>query len=314
MSISCNSSVHLLAHCAPSSLSQREGLRPAPTQSRQRVGVRGPIHILAQHWLLTLCLLSCLCTIPATSSAQTWQEKTSTHFRVFYQQNPAFAAAVLEYAEAYYNQIRLDLGLTHVVHRDQVPWLWDKRCQIYLYPNRLAYRQATGAPAWSSGFVNYPRRMVYSHLEVSSFLEQTLPHELAHIIFREFVGFDNHRIPHWLDEGVAQYAELNRRAEAWDVMRQGLGQDIYIPLNQLNALQVRHASGGTAHVFYTQAATLVHFFLAAYGPRRFIDFCSNLRDGYSVERALSFATGGSIASLSALEDAWRTFLLSDVNE
>ena len=70
------------------------------------------------------------------------------------------------------------------MQRDQVPWLGDKRCQIYLYRNREAYRwQATGAPAWSSGFVNYPQRMVYSHLEVSAFPEQTLPHELAHIIF-----------------------------------------------------------------------------------------------------------------------------------
>ena len=89
-------------------------------------------------------------------SRGSWQEKTSTHFRVFYQQNPAFAAAVLTYAEAYYSQIRLDLGLTHVVHRDQVPWLWDKRCQIYLYPHRQAYIQATGAPLWSGGFVRYP--------------------------------------------------------------------------------------------------------------------------------------------------------------
>jgi hypothetical protein len=94
-------------------------------------------------------------------------------------------------------------------------------------------------------------------------------------------------------------------------MRQRLTRGIYIPLDQISALHVAHASGGTAHVFYTQAATLVHFLLAAYGPKRFIDFCSNLRDGYRVERALSFATGGSIASLSALEDAWRTFLLSD---
>ena len=313
MSISCNPALRLLSHCAPSSLSfwERVGVKvaalPAPTQWRRR----GFVSILAQHWLLPLGLLCCLCTLPETSSAQTWQEKASTHFRVFYQQNSAFAAAVLEYAEVYYSQIRLDLGLTHVVHRDHVPWLWDKRCQIYLYPNRYAYQQATGAPAWSSGFVNYSQRMVYSHLEVSSFLEQTLPHELAHIMFREFVGFDNYRIPRWLDEGVAQYAELSRRAEAWGVMQQGLAQGIYIPLSQLNALHVGHASGSTAHVFYTQAATLVHFFLAAYGPRRFIDFCSNLRDGYSVERALSFATGGSLASLSALEDARRTFLLSD---
>ena len=60
-----------------------------------------------------------------------------------------------------------------------------------------------------------------------------------------------------------------------------------------------------------QSSFAVHFFLAAYGPKRFIDFCSNLRDGYSVERALSFATASRTASLGALEDAWRTFLLSD---
>ena len=284
---------------------------PSPLSLRERAGVREASRIWRPRWLLVLCLLCCLDGVSVIAAAETWQEKSSTHFRVFYQQNPAFATAVLQYAEAYYSQIRLDLGLTHVVQRDQAPWLWDKRCQIYLYTDRQAYRQATGAPAWSSGFVNYPRRMVYSHLEVSSFLEQTLPHELAHIIFREFVGFENRQIPRWLDEGVAQYAEVSRREAAWDVMRQGLAQDIYIPLHQLNALQVGHASGGTAHVFYTQAATLVQFLLAAYGPKRFIDFCSNLRDGYSVERALSFATGGSIASLGALEDAWRAFLLSD---
>src|SRR5215470_9038981 len=218
---------------------------------REGVGVRGPIPILAQPALLTLCLLCCLCTMPATSSAQAWQEKTSTHFRVFYQQNPAFAAAVLEYAEAYYNQIRLDLGLTHVVQRDQVPWLWEQRCQIYLYSNRQAYAQATSAPAWSGGFVQYQRRTVYSFLGAPAFLEQILPHELAHIVFREFVGFDNGRIPRWLDEGVAQYAELSRREEAWGSMRQWLVQGIYIPFEQLNALRLGHASGGTAHIFYT---------------------------------------------------------------
>ena len=74
------------------------------------MGVREPTPILAQRWLLSLCLLGCLGTMPASSSAQTWQEKTSTHFRVFYQQSPAFAAAVLEYAETYHNQLRLDLG------------------------------------------------------------------------------------------------------------------------------------------------------------------------------------------------------------
>ncbi len=267
--------------------------------------------IMPQLWLLALCLVGCLCTLPMPASAETWQEKTSTHFRVLYQENSAFAAAVLEYAEAYYSQIRLDLGLTHVVQRDQIPWLWEQRCQIYLYPDRQAYVRATGAPAWSGGFVQYQRRTVYSFLGATAFLEQTLPHELAHIVFREFVGFENARVPRWLDEGVAQYAEAGRREAAWGSMRAWLAQGMYIPLDQLNRLRLGHASGGAAHLFYTQSVTLVHFFLATYGSRRFIEFCSNLRDGYSVERALSFATSSRIASLSALEDAWRALLLSD---
>ena len=81
----------------------------------------GPI--MLQPSLLAFCLVCGLCTLPVPAVAETWQEKTSTHFRVSYQENSAFAAAVLEYAEAYYNQIRLDLGLTHVVQRDHVPWL-----------------------------------------------------------------------------------------------------------------------------------------------------------------------------------------------
>src|SRR5262245_14512724 len=191
----------------------------APLSRRERVEVRVPTPAPTSRWLLCLSLLCWMCTLPGLCSAQSWQEKTSTHFRVFYQQDTVFAAAVLRYAEAYYNQIRLDLGLTHVVQRDQVPWLWEKRCQIYLYSDQQAYAQATGAPAWSGGFVQYQRRTVYSFLGATAFLEQTLPHELAHLVFREFVGLNNDRVPRWLDEGVAQYAEVGRREAAWELMR-----------------------------------------------------------------------------------------------
>ncbi len=52
----------------------------------------GPI--MLQPWLLALCLVCGLCTLPVPAVAETWQEKTSTHFRVSYQENSAFAAAV----------------------------------------------------------------------------------------------------------------------------------------------------------------------------------------------------------------------------
>jgi len=262
-------------------------------------------------WRLCLPLLAgCgILLLPVLVSAESWQERNSKHFQVFYHDDVAFAALVVEWAEHYYTTITLDLGLSHVIKRDHVFWLWDKRCRIYLYPDRQAYLQATGAPRWSGGVVRYRERLIYSFMGAESFFDSTLPHELAHLLFREYIGFDNPHVPRWLDEGVAQYAEVSRRRSSLQIMRQWVMQETYIPLAQLQHLSVNNVHGGVAQVFYTQAVTLVHFFLESYGSSRFIEFCSNLRDGSHIERALSFATDGSIRSLDELEDAWRRFVL-----
>jgi hypothetical protein len=249
----------------------------------------------------------CICFAPA--AAESWSETNSRHFRVFYVEEAAFAAAVSEWAEHYYTQITLDLGINHVVKRDWAPWLWERRCRIYLHPDRDAYLRATGAPAWSGGMVNYRQRVVHSFIGAPAFLDKTLPHELAHIVFREFVGIDNARVPRWLDEGVAQYAERGRREESLDLMRQGVAQGVFLPLAQLQQAPLGHVSSGVAQVFYAQAVSMVHFFLEQYGSRRFIDLCRNLRDGYSLERAVSFATSGHLRSLADFEAVWYQFIL-----
>ncbi len=269
----------------------------------------GPGSAVVQRLYWGFPVLYGLLFLSSLAWAESWQEQSSQHFRVFYRTDAAFAKAVIEWAEHDYRQITSDLGLQHVVKRDRVPWLWDNRCRIYLYADRQAYLRATGAPAWSGGLVDYRQRVVYSFSGAVSFLESTLPHELAHILFREYVGFDNRHVPRWLDEGVAQYAEVGKRAKGLTVMRQWLQQGTYVSLDQLHQLPVNRASAGVARLFYTQAVTLVHFFLEVYGSRRFITLCSNLRDGQSIERAMSFATASQISSLRQLEDAWRHYLL-----
>jgi hypothetical protein len=258
--------------------------------------------------LLGVVVLCAVLALSSTGNAEPWRDMSSQHFRVFYLEDAAFAATVAEWGEHYYTQITLDLGLQHVVKRDWAPWLWERRCRIYLYPSREAYLRATRAPQWSGGMVNYRQRVVYSFLGAPAFLDKTLPHELAHIVFREFVGFDNARVPRWLDEGVAQYAESGRREESLDLILQGVAQGVYLSLPQLQQVPLSHASGGVAQLFYAQAVTLVHFFLEQYGSRRFIDFCRNLRDGQPIDRALSFATSGSVRSLADFEAAWQQFI------
>ena len=266
--------------------------------------------------LIWLFVVVCLHTTPAPSAAITWQEQTSVHFRVFYQSDSAsaadeaaYAAEVVAYAEHYYQHIALGLGLTNVVRRDRVPWLGANRCRIYLYPDKATYVRDTGAPEWSGGFAIYPQRLVGSFVGAETFLNGTLPHELAHIIFREYVGFQNPQVPRWLDEGVADFAAIGRLERALELMPRFLVQGTTIPLTQLTQMRVEHAQTETVQVFYLQAATLVHFFLETYGTQRFITLCDALRDGSDFEPALAMATAGQVRSLSDLETDWYDFLV-----
>jgi hypothetical protein len=102
MSVSCNPTVRLL-----------DRVGPPPRRGRARVGAREPTPILAQRWLLSLCLLGCLCTIPASSSAQTpARENQAPTSASSTSRTPRLPQPCLEYAETYYSQLCLDLGLT----------------------------------------------------------------------------------------------------------------------------------------------------------------------------------------------------------
>jgi hypothetical protein len=238
-----------------------------------------------------------------------WQEKTSDHFQVFYLEDRVFASEISQTAERLYSSINSELGFDRAVKKYHLSfWLWNDRCKIYLYPTRREYILATGAPAWSAGFVRYRERVIHSYEGSGTFLESTLPHELAHILFREFVGYDNPQVPRWLDEGVARYAEATDREASREEARQRLGVSGYFPFTVFQEAQPRALGPDSVRIYYLQAESVVTFLIESYGSGRFVDFCSNLRDGYPIDRALSFATGSRIASLKDLEAAWLRFI------
>ena len=241
---------------------------------------------------------------PQSSHAQSWQVHASDHFQVFFAEDSAYAVQVSRTAERLYHRLQVELGFDRAVKKHHLFWLWKDRCRIYIYRNRAEYLAATGAPDWSSGFVKSRVRIVSSFHQAETFLESVLPHEVAHVMFRELVGYDNPRVPKWLDEGVAQFAETLDCDLMSDPMVERVARGIYLPLSDLSDVQLRWSDNETARLFYDEAESLVRFLLRRYGSGRFVEFCSNLRVGYSVERALSLVTGSSLASLQDLEEAW----------
>ncbi len=223
-----------------------------------------------------------------------WQVETSQHFIIYHQSaDRAYLNQLTSKAENYYRSITNNLGFQRFDF-----WLWDDRCEIFLYPGRAEYLEETGSIAWSRAHVDVVKKQITTFIGQENFFDVILPHELAHIIFREFVGFDK-RLPLWLDEGVAMLAEAEspqRLRFAQNLVSAGK----HIPLDKLS--DIRAYTSIDPNVFYSQAASIVNFLLNRYGRRTFVDFCRQLRDRDNWLEALRRTYGFN--SLEELEAGW----------
>jgi len=229
-----------------------------------------------------------------------WEELKGDHFIVYYTGESRFAREVLRKAEYYYDRVARDLGYA----RYENFWKWERRCKIIIYPDKVTYLRATRQPAWSIGSAHYGRKEVVSYAGCYAFIDETLPHEIAHLIFRDFVGFESD-IPMWLDEGVAQRQEPSKQKVVdyytWQLAREGKLWSME-RLTRAGAAAVQDPDDAMA--FYIQAASVVSFLIEKHGAGDFIHFCRQLRDGKPLEEALRFAYPAKMRDLAALEEAW----------
>lgn len=236
-----------------------------------------------------------------------WQEAKGDHFIVYYNGDEHFASDVLQKAENCYQQIASDLGY---VRYDKF-WQWNNRAKIFIYPDKNSYLKATGYPSWSAGGADHPKKEISGFSNNQEFLNAILPHETAHLIFRDFVGFKG-EIPLWLDEGVAQWQERSKRRVIKYFIRKQYNDKQFIPLADLTKMDIRSVQDAkTVQNFYVEALSLVDFMIEKYGTDRFTQFCRQLRDGKSLDEALGFTYPTDINTLNELEKKWLGYITAD---
>lgn len=235
--------------------------------------------------------------------AQGWQEIKGEHFFVYYQQDKSFASDVLRQSETYYRSIASELGY----QRYSGFWTWENRVKIYIYPDKDSFLKVTGQSHWSEGLADYTNKSIVSYAWREGFLDALLPHEITHLIFRDYVGIDG-EIPLWIDEGVAQWMEPKKRALLRSAMEKLIADQKTLSLEELMRLDVRQASdAAVVQAFYVEAASLVGFLIQEYGSGDFISFCRQLRDKKNVREALTFAYPTSVRTLKQLEEKWLAY-------
>jgi hypothetical protein len=275
--------------------------------------------------LLLIVILGLFCI--AANNKPVWLERKSEHFIVYFTQDEKFAQQVLDSAEKYYHNIASNLGYA----RYSEFWTWEKRVKIYIYPDRASFQEVSRQPEWSEGMADYKKKEIVSYAWSHGFLESLLPHEMTHLIFRDFVGFLG-EVPLWLDEGVAQWEEEAKRPQIKKVAKDYFDKDNLMSINdimKLNILNLKSQNGlfirptrtkegkpgviflssnNLVEIYYLQSASLVGYLIERFGSESFSAFCRELRDGKGVEEALSIAYPARISNLRDLEDGWREYL------
>ncbi|MFA5369726.1 MAG: hypothetical protein WC300_03300 [Candidatus Omnitrophota bacterium] len=249
--------------------------------------------------LMTLCLLPV--SAPAAVSSTLWNTVKTQHFIIYYQDaSRDFISNLSDMSERYYNSIVDELGFRRMDF-----WSWDNRARIYMYSDSYEFQRESNRKDWAGAVVFVHNRTIKSYVGQPEFLDSILPHEMTHVIFREFVGLDK-VLPLCIDEGVAcsqEKSHLDSRLRyARSMVAQGQSADfnsffrIYTPDN----IEPR--------AFYAQSASIIVFLIRNYGKERFLNFSRKLRDGCDCVSALTSVY--KFAGLEDMESLWKKNILN----
>ena len=232
-----------------------------------------------------------------------WETVKSDHFIVYYQEAPLdYVNKIIAAGEKYYKEITFDLGFT----RFEGFWTFDKRAKIYLLKNSQDYKNKAQQPTWSSAGVNIFKREIVTYVGKDDFFENILPHEMGHIIFREFVG-NRRKLPLWLDEGISSYLEKRFNKERLNLVKIMLSYGLFIDLEELEKVNIRNII--MPDLFYYESASVIDFLLEVYGKEKFFAFCNALKElpEYEDWRKALFSVYG-FDSIKQLNSEWVAFL------
>ncbi|MEI8349706.1 MAG: peptidase MA family metallohydrolase [Candidatus Omnitrophota bacterium] len=248
-------------------------------------------------------LWSATASLRVDAQTKEYKELRSDHFVILYApQAETIVYKIKDDAEYFYRKIVQEFGLTRAAL-----WAWSNRAQIVIAKDKETYVRAFGCPEWSGACVDYYNRIMYTFPGQENF-SRILSHELTHIIFREYVGYN--RLPLWLDEGMAQYIEyrdsLNEQS-AVSLMKQLIPGNRYLKFSDINGI---YTLGNNTDVglFYAQAFCMVYFLIKRFSREDFSEFLSYLKDGNSLDDALRKSFNG-IDGMAQFEESWRRFYL-----
>jgi len=174
---------------------------------------------------------------------------------------------------------------------------------VYVYPNYEDLRDSIlFEPSWSGGFSipGYDIVAVGSSGFDANWDQNTVVHELTHVLVHHVTFSCLSYVPRWLDEGLAVYSEGPLDPQFQEPFDQAIQDNTLLSVRVISVpfAEVRD----TVDLSYAQSYSLVDFLIKTYGKDNMTALLTALRDGATTDDALTQTYGFNI---EGLEDAWR---------
>lgn len=272
------------------------------------------IRRIIKHIICTpiICILFILTLgFSAWASENAWDEVRDAHFVVYYksEDNNGIARHVLREAERYYDRIADQIGYS----RYGGFWTWEDRARIFIYDSKEEFTRVTGLPTWSQAAslrdeALFRSRIIVTFAQEEELIENILPHEICHLIVKDFIGFDK-SLPLWFEEGLAQLQESDKKELAERVMKEVSAKNMIIPFSMFSRYDVRKETEAVrVIIFYAQSISVMDFLIKKYGLRRFQQLCSFLKEGKNFDEAFEKAYISLFKSFNEVEDKWYRYI------
>lgn len=127
-------------------------------------------------------------------------------------------------------------------------------------------------------------------------------HELTHMLVSEATREAFVRVPSWLNEGLAEYGNINPGYSYDIVLSEAISQKQLLPLRHMQAMPGKPRE---ILLFYGQARSVVKYLIDTHGQSKIKDLLATLKRGLPINEALKTVYG---FDQDGLDNAWRQSL------
>jgi len=232
-------------------------------------------------------------TVTWLDNVHPWQTVAKGDVRLhWYSGDASFAQQLVDAADSGLQRVEAATGLTN-----------DKPIDEYIYASTDDMQNAVlFEPSWTGGQA-YPEYNIVIIGISPSELDwglKTEVHELTHVLVGHYTFTCLGWLPTWLQEGLAMYAEGPLDPQFQQPLDQAVQDDTLILIRSMSG--PFSAESEKAELSYGESFSIVNFLLDKYGAPKMNQLLLALRDGNTVDQALTSVYGFDV---DGLEDAWR---------